>query len=187
MPNGFLTMSPCLSNLTWRPSSDVAAVMFVFLICTNLGAGGRAVRAGPVDRACDHLRRHVARSAEELGGMVDGLEGRNPLVRRVQREERVVHVVPETGEQWIEEAIGAHQLRAGPAEALHLLAEGLALGRQLPRQVDELGVPRDLVDQRREVRLLLADAVTTNGHALGSELCLHLVGEARAVGLLVVD
>src|SRR5205085_5084841 len=38
-----------------------------------------------------------------------------------------------------------------------------------------------------EVRLLLADAVAADGHALGLKLCLHLVGEAGAVGLLVVD
>src|SRR5439155_15875435 len=148
---------------------------------------GRAVLAGPVDRTRDDLRRHVARSAEELGALVGLLEDRNPWIRGIQREERVVHVVPEPGEQWIEEAVRAHQLGARAAEALHLPAERLALRRQLPRQVDELRVARDLVDDRREVRQLLADAVTAYGHALGLELCLHLVGEARAVGLLVVD
>src|SRR5439155_6567122 len=86
----------------------------------NLGAGGRAVLAGTVDRARDDLRRHVARCTEELGALVNGLEGRDPLVRRVHREERVVHVVPEPSEQWIEQAVGAHQLGAGPTEALHL-------------------------------------------------------------------
>src|SRR6266480_7716636 len=154
---------------------------------TNLRAGRRAVFAGPVDRARDDLRRHVARCTEELRALVDGLEGRDPLVRRIVGEERVVHDVPESSEQRIEEAVGAHQLGAGPALAFHLLAESLTLRRQLPREVDELGVPRDLVDQRREVRLLLTDAVTTDGYALGLELCLHLVGEAGAVGLLVVD
>src|SRR5205085_5118532 len=132
----------------------------------NLGAGGRAVLAGTVDRARDDLRRHVSRGAEELGAVVDPLEGRNPLVRRVQREERVVHVVPEPCELRIEEAVGAHQLGAAPAEALQLLAERLGLRRQLPWQVDELGIARDLVDDRREVRLLLADAVTADGDAL---------------------
>src|SRR6266511_5106811 len=34
---------------------------------TNLGAGGRAVLASPVERPRDDLRRHVAGGAEELG------------------------------------------------------------------------------------------------------------------------
>src|SRR6478752_1227441 len=42
---------------------------------TNLSAGRRAVLAGTVDRARDDLRRHVARCTEELGALVDGLEG----------------------------------------------------------------------------------------------------------------
>src|SRR5205823_2310850 len=36
-------------------------------LATNLGAGGLAVLARPVDRPGDHLRRDVARGAEELG------------------------------------------------------------------------------------------------------------------------
>src|SRR4029453_4932687 len=98
-----------------------------------------------VDRARDDLRRHVARCTEELGALVDGLEGRNPLVRRSDGEERVVHVVPEPSEQRIEEAVGAHQLGAGPTEALHLLTKRLTLRRQLPRKVDQLRVPGELV------------------------------------------
>src|SRR6266516_4018849 len=43
---------------------------------TNLGARGRAVLAGPVDRPRDDLSRHVARGAEELGlASVELLEG----------------------------------------------------------------------------------------------------------------
>src|SRR5919204_3730960 len=127
---------------------------------SNLSAGRLAVLAGPVDRARDDLRRHVARSAEELGLAVVALrEGRDPLVLRVQREERVVDVRAESGERGIEETVGAHQPHAASAESLHLLAESLALRRQLPREIDELRVARDLVDQRREVGLLLADPV----------------------------
>src|SRR5919197_3481871 len=154
----------------------------------NLRAGGLAVLARAVDRPGDDLRRHVARGAEELRvAAVALLEGRDAPIRRVDGEERVVDVVPQAREQRIEETVGAHQLHTAPAEGLHLLAEGLPLRGQLPRQVDELGVPRDLVDDRREVRLRLADAVTRNADALGLELCLNLVGEADAVGLLVVD
>src|SRR5205814_2345910 len=68
-----------------------------------------------------------------------------------------------------------------------LLAESLGLRRQLPGEVDELVVARDLVDQRRKVRLLLTDAVTRDRHALGPQLRLNRVGKAGAVRLLVVD
>src|SRR5215212_870523 len=75
-------------------------------LTTNLGAGGLAVLAGAVDCAYDDLRRDVARAAEELGvAPVALLEGRDPLVRRIQREERVIDVVPEAREQRIEEAV----------------------------------------------------------------------------------
>jgi hypothetical protein len=146
-----------------------------------------SVLARPVDRAGDDLRRHVAGSAEELGALVGLLEGLHPRIRRVHREERVVHVRPEAREERIEETVGSHQLDVVPAQALHLLTEGLALRRQLPGEVHELRVARDLVDDRGEVRLLLADAVARDADALRLQLSLDLVGEADAVGLLVVD
>ena len=108
-------------------------------------------------------------------------------IRGLDREERVVHVRADAREQRIEEAVGAHQLDAPLAGLLHLLPERLPLRRQLPRDVDELRVARDLRDQRREVRLLLADAVTGGGDAAGLQLRLDLVGKFRRVGLLVVD
>src|SRR5207248_8009745 len=57
---------------------------------TNLGAGGLAILASPVDRSRHDLRRDVARSAEELGvAAVAPLEARDARVRRAHREERV--------------------------------------------------------------------------------------------------
>src|SRR5919204_268687 len=154
----------------------------------DLGTARRPVLARPVDRTDDDLRRDVARRAEELRvASVDLCERLDPLVLRVEREERVVDVRAQTRERGIEESVRAHQLDAPAAEALHLLAERLALRRQLPRQVDDVDVARDLVDDRREVGLLLADAVTSDRDALGLQLLLHLVGEPDAVGLLVVD
>src|SRR5436189_3778859 len=97
-------------------------------LLADLRAGGLAILAGPVDRSRHDLRRDVARSAEELGvTAVALLEGRDARVRRVHREERVVDLVPEPGEQRVEQAVRAHQLDPAPAETLHLLAERLPL------------------------------------------------------------
>src|SRR5438270_1683219 len=157
-------------------------------LLADLGAGRLAVLARPVDRTADDLSRDVARSAEVVArAAVPRLVRLDHRIRRLDREERVVDVRPDAREQRVEEAVGAHQLDARLAGLLHLLPERLPLRRQLPRDVDELRVARDLRDQRREVRLLLAHAVTRGGDAAGLQLRLDLVGETRRVGLLVVD
>ena len=156
-------------------------------LSSNLATGRLAVLAGTLDRAADHLGGNVAGSAEELGipavGLLEGLDDR---MRPAGRERRGVHAA-ERGERVVEQAVGAHQVDAALPCRPHLLAERLALRRQLPRDVDDLRVARDLRDQRREVRLLLADAVTRDGDARCPQLGLNRVREARAVGLLVVD
>src|SRR5438067_6270177 len=153
----------------------------------DLRAGGLAVLAGPVDRPADDLRRDVARRAEEVA--VAAVRSHVRLDRRVgrlHREERVVHA-GQALELRREEAVGAHQLDAALARLPQLLTERLSLRRELPRDVDELRVARDLRDQGGEVGLLLADAVTRGGHTGRLQLRLDLVAEAGRVGLLVVD
>src|SRR5438034_3999050 len=63
----------------------------------DLCAGRLAVLARLVDRAADDLRGDVAGSAEEVAvPAVRGLVRLDRLVRRLHREERVVHVRPDT-------------------------------------------------------------------------------------------
>src|SRR5919204_3586107 len=105
-----------------RLNGDVRPLDLLSNLCTRR----LAVLAGPVDRSRHDLGRDVARGAEELRvATVALLERRNACVRRVHREERVVDVVPEPGEQRVEQAVRAHQLDPGAAQRLHLLAERL--------------------------------------------------------------
>src|SRR5689334_12243814 len=136
----------------------------------HLGTRGLAVLARTVDRAADDLRRDIARRAEELRiAAVRLLEGLHDRMGAARRERRGVDAA-ERRERVVEEAVGAHQDDAALTRGPHLVAERLALRRQLPRDVHELRVARDLRDQRREVRLLLADAVTRDGDAGRPEL-----------------
>ena len=64
--------------------------------------------------------------------------------------QRVVDEDPrvwQSGERRVEEAVRSHQLDASLAGSLHLVTERDALRRQLPRDVHELRVTRDLRDQ----------------------------------------
>src|SRR4029079_5982653 len=113
------------------------------------------------------------------------LERGHLLRLRIDREERVVRArVLER--RRIEQPVRAEQLRA-LAGRLQLLPEGLSLGRELPRDVDDLRVARDLRDRRREVRRLLADRVTRDVDTVRLQVRLDRVGEALRVRLLVVD
>src|SRR3954466_885724 len=75
----------------------------------------------------------------------------------------------------------------GLARGLQLLPEGLSLRGELPRDVDALGVARDLRDLGREVRVALADRVARDLDATGGQDLPYPVGQALRVGLLVVD
>src|SRR5262249_60685176 len=92
-----------------------------------------------------------------------------------RRERRGIDAA-ERRERVVEEAVGAHENDAALARGSQLLAERLALRRQLPRDVDELRVARDPRDQRGEVRLLLADAVPVDRDAGRAGLLLYRVG-----------
>src|SRR5580765_8820093 len=132
--------------------------------CPDLRPRRRARLARAVDRGGSDLRGRVRRCTEVLAvAAVLLLEARDDLGLRIQREVRVVDVRSDTGERRIEEAVRPHQLDASLAGSLHLVAERLTLRRQLPGDVDDLRVTRELRNQRREVRLLLADAVSSDG------------------------
>ena len=143
-------------------------------------------RARLRDRERVDLRRNVRRRSEVLAVAVVRLDvGQDCRVRRTDREERVVRARDLPVRR--EEAVRAEQGDVALAGRLQLLAERLGLRSELPRDVDTLGVGRDLRDHGREVRSLLADRVPGDGHAVLFEDRLHAVGQALGVRLLVVD
>src|SRR4029078_11741244 len=139
----------------------------------DLGTAGLAVGACLGDRPDDDLRPHEGRGAEELAVTLVSLRvGLDDRVARGDREERVVRArdLPRARR---EQAVRAEQLDVTLARGLQLLPEGLRLRDELPRDVDDLRVARDLRDLGREVRVGLRDRVAGDGDALGRSARRH--------------